>query len=112
MSWIEHAQQGAGPQNLFAEEVLDLGLALTGERVFNLAAEGHQFVDLVHTQTVGQQAAALLFDFERGPARLAQRGFGVGTWFTIFVSAENANSLRTEARWSWDGTLDGLVITN
>ena len=102
---------GAGVRT-FAEEVFDLKLALTRDRaIFNLPAGGHRLVDLVHTQQEPGQQVQLGFDFVRGSARLNTMGFGIGQYeMTVFVAAENCLSVTGRVRWSWDGTLDGLMI--
>jgi hypothetical protein len=109
---ISYRAEGAQTRT-FSEEVLELKLALAGDKsVFNLAAGGHRYVDVVHTQQgPGQAAVALIFDFVRGAVRLNLMGYGPGQYeMTIFVAAENCQSVRRIIRWSWNGTLNGLVI--
>jgi hypothetical protein len=108
---IDFRASGAGAHT-FAEEVFDLKLSLTGDRaVFNLAALGHRFIDVVHTQQEQGKQAELHFDFLRGAARLGLLGYGPGQYeMTVFVAAENCKSEMDRVRWSWDGTLNGLTI--
>jgi hypothetical protein len=109
---IDYHRQGA-PRASFEEEVLDLKLALTGNRaVFNLASGGHRFVDLIHTsQAPGQAAVVLAFDFMEQPSRLDLVGFDRGKYkLKVFATAENAKSQSEEVEFSWDGTLDGLTV--
>jgi len=108
---IDYHRQGA-PRTAFAEEVLDLKLALTGDRaVFNLASGGHRFVDLVYTYQAPGQAAELAFAFMEKPSRLDLVGFGKGQYkLNVFATAENAKSEPKDVEFSWDGTLDGLIV--
>jgi hypothetical protein len=124
---ISYTAAGAGAAS-FAEEVFDLKLALTPDRaVFNLAAGGHRFIDLVHTSVYTPiQGGPMLppeclpqtgcqarrdFDFLTSPARLEDLGFARGRYSAeIFVSAANAASFRNEFEFSWDGSLNGLRI--
>jgi hypothetical protein len=78
---------------------------------FNLAAGGHQFVDLVHAEEEQGQPLSLTFDFVRSAARLNRLGYGLGEYkMTVFVAAENCQSIARTVRWSFDGTLRGLTI--
>jgi hypothetical protein len=101
-----------GQEQVFAEEVFDLKLALTGKQsVFNLAPDSHRFVDLVHSQQERNQAVGLGFDFVIGAVRLGLLGFGVGQYeMRMFVAADNGQSVSDTLRFSWDGTLNGLTI--
>jgi hypothetical protein len=95
----------------FSEEVLDLKLALTRDRViFNLASKGHQFVDFAHCDQ-NRDHTTLHFDFTLIPARLHERLLGPGIYeMQVFGSAENAASVHASCRFRWDGTLEGLRI--
>jgi len=108
---VSYQRLGAG-QQIFAEEVFDLKLALTGHRtVFNLASGGHRFIDLVHTSQLPGQPVGLAFDFVTGAVRLALLGFGKGQYeMKVFLTAENAQSVTGDLKWSWNGTLNGLNI--
>jgi len=100
---------GAG-ERVFAEEVFDLKLVLSGRAVFNLASGGHRFVDLVHA-TQSEQAVGLTFDFVESPIRLVLLGFGSGDYeMDVVATAENAKSVLHLIKWSWDGTLQGLTM--
>jgi hypothetical protein len=106
--------QSAGQDTAhFAEEVFDLKLALTKDKaIFNIPAGGHRFVDLIHSEQEGQHIK-LVFDFVVSAARLNLLGFGVGRYaMTVFVAAENCQSVTSHIRWSWDGTLNGLEIVS
>ena len=100
-----------------AEEVLDLGVALMPDSrgIFNLASKGHRFVDLVYCdhhrlQFAVQTKPLLLVRLEqRLPEVIARTGSCVFETL-VFVSAENAASVRALCRWHWDGTLKGLRI--
>ncbi len=124
---ITYNAPGSGTAD-FAEEVFDFKLSLTPDRaVFNLAAGGHRFIDIVRASVNspldgGPQlpphclpqvncTARLDFDFVFSPARLEEMGWTRGTYqMEVFVSAENAASLSTQLSWSWDGTLNNLQI--
>jgi hypothetical protein len=95
---------------VFAEEVLDLPLALSRRAVFELAPGGHRFIDLFFVDDPGT-GPALRFPFNPMPDRLALQGFGPGSYSAaIFATAENASSCRRRLFWHWDGTVPGLVI--
>jgi hypothetical protein len=110
---IAYRPSGVGERWRFDEEVFDLKTSLAGDRaVFNLASSGHRFVDLFHVEQPIGQAPGIAFDFTIMPIRLAALNFGPGDYAArVFVSAENAPSVRRDVRWSWDGTLAGLTFT-
>jgi hypothetical protein len=108
---IRFSAPGYG-ERAFPEEVFDLQLARTGGTVFNLASEGHRFLDLVHTEDTAQ-GHSLSFDFVKASVRLAQMGFGAGIYMMkVFVSAENAASISDEVTWSYEGPLGGVKIVD
>jgi hypothetical protein len=127
VSEIVFTAAGTGSRE-FREEVFDLHLANTRDRtVFNLAAGGHRFIDLVHTSVCkplpGVSAlppelfpqvnceARRDFDFLAAPVRLADLNFTRGQYrVKVFVSADNAKSSMYEFEFAWDGTLHGLQI--
>jgi hypothetical protein len=106
---ISYRKGGSG-QMAFAEEVFDLKLSLTKDTsTFNLASNGHRFVDLVHVQTGTSGEINFAFDFVVGALRLRDMGFGLGFYdMKVFVSAHNATSHEYDVRWSWGGTLETL----
>jgi hypothetical protein len=96
----------------FEDEVLDLGAALMPDSkgIFNLASKGHRFVDLVHCDSDN----SLQFDIRTKPRRLShlEQSLEPGEFEAlVFVSAENAASVRASCKWRWDGTIEGLRIT-
>ncbi len=95
----------------YDEEVLDLKVAMTEERTFRLAGRGaHRFVDLQYTQKVGD-GVALKMNFVWRPASLEALGFRVGTYRPeVFLSADNAASVRRTVSWSFNGQFPGLRI--
>jgi hypothetical protein len=110
---IDFTAAGTGTHT-FSEEVNELRLSRSDAATpstFNLAAGGHQFVDLVHTQQEQGKAVVLIFDFFRAAGRLTRLGYGPGQYqMTVFVAAENCQSVTRTVKWSFDGTLRGLTI--
>jgi len=108
-------EPGTGKQS-FDEEVFELGLAPTRGNpvVFNLAASGHRFMDLVHTllELNDGKPSKLVFDFGPGAHRLDDAlKPGAGSYVvTVFASAENAKSIKRDLHWSYGGTWDSLRI--
>jgi hypothetical protein len=93
--------------------VFELKLAPTALNplVFNLAASGDRFVDLVHTALDDEGDLQLLFDFGEGAHRLAPLNLDSGDYVvTVFVSAENAKSIKRDLHWSYGKTWDSLTI--
>jgi hypothetical protein len=109
---IKYKAPGKG-ESTFAEEVFELSLAPTvgNPYVFNLAAQAHRFVDLVHTSSDDQNNLDLVFDFGKGTQRLAALNMSSGDYDAkVFVSAENAKSVARNVQWSYGYTLDSLKI--
>jgi len=52
----------------------------------------------------------LLFDFVKTSSILPSFGSGVYE-VSVFVAAENAQSISRDFKWTWDGTLQGLKFT-
>jgi endonuclease YncB( thermonuclease family) len=100
-------------EQAFDEEVLEPRMALTADRaIFNLASEGHRFVDIAHAVQASFGPAALALDLGITPVRLQLLGFQAGDYrMRVFVAAENADSIPQEVRFAWNGTLQGLTIT-
>jgi hypothetical protein len=109
---ITYKAAGRG-ESRFEEEVFELSLAPTAGNpyVFNLAAQGHRFMDLVHTSLDDQNNLELVFDFGKGAHRLAGLNMGSGDYDAkVFASAENARSIVRNVHWSYGNTLDSLTI--
>lgn len=110
---INYRDQRAGGQATFEAEVCDLKLALTVDRVvFDLAAGGHRFVDLVHAQQEVGEQSQIGFDFVKVPFNLLSQRYDKGKYqMKVFVAAENAQSVPGDFDWSWNGVLDDLAFT-
>jgi hypothetical protein len=107
---FEFRAPGQG-RRVFEEEVLDLGLALTGLTVFNLAAKGHRFLDLARTHDDPSQGHLFGVCFAQVPARLGRELYGAGSYkMEVFVAANNAKSKSYDIEWAYDGPAGGLRI--
>jgi hypothetical protein len=108
---IEFSAPGQG-RRVFEEEVLDLGLALTGPIAFNLAAKGHRFLDVVRTHDDPRRRPHLFgLTVEKIPERLGPQMYGAGRYkMKVFAAANNAASVSYEIEWSYDGSAGGLQI--
>jgi len=101
--------------SIFEEEVLDLKLAMTHDKVvFRLAQGAHRYIDLFHTQKDSAGIGSTP-DFTNNeiPKRLrrAMQDWGAGTYrFEVFASAENAKSVHCVVSFFWDGQFPGLRI--
>ena len=86
---IKYEAAGTGKKS-FEEEVFELKLAPTALNpfVFNIAASGHRFLDLVHTVLDDKGHLDLIFDFGEGAHRLAALNMRSGDYVvTVFASA-------------------------
>jgi hypothetical protein len=110
---ISYRDDRAGSKTVFKAEVVDLKLALTTDRaIFDLAAGGHRFVDLVYCLQETGNPNHLYFDFVKTPSNLLFQGYGNGKYeMKVFVAADNAQSVSNDFGWSWDGALEGLKFT-
>jgi hypothetical protein len=107
---IEFGAPGQG-RRVFEEEILDLGLALSGSTVFNLAAGGHRFLDLARTHDDPLQGHSFGVNAAKVPVRLGPELYGAGRYrMKVFVAANNASSVSREIEWSYDGPAGGLRI--
>jgi hypothetical protein len=102
----------SGPAVTFSREVLDLKLALSSEVIFNVGAGGHRFVDLFSvSETSATKAVSFEFGFAKTPFSIMLLGLGNGSYSAlVFVTADNAASVKARISWHWEGSLTGLHI--
>ena len=109
---VEIRQTNAqGVTTEFSDEVLDLVVGLVGGTTIPVLPRGcHRFFDIAHVEQ-RDDTIAHHFDVKATPFRLADLKFGPGKFEAkIQVAAENADPITTSARWSWNGTIDGVSV--
>ena len=107
---IEYSVQNSGAQLVFAEEVLELHLALSDRTEFALPRGAHRFVDVLCVEEFGS-GPDIRFAFAQIPSRFSLLGFARGQYcLGVIATAQNTRPKKQSIFWNWDGTFDGLHI--